>query len=98
VTYWALADMVRMRCRISEDEPSDVALAKLAAVIEEHITDEEERRFVEPRVAHLIGLDEGTAFARRMQRQVEPDEAVDAAAAAAMPRPARKRHNAERSE
>ena len=23
VTYWALADMVRMRCRISEDEPSD---------------------------------------------------------------------------
>ena len=32
VTYWALADMVRMRCRISEDEPADVALAKLAGV------------------------------------------------------------------
>jgi class 3 adenylate cyclase/tetratricopeptide (TPR) repeat protein len=64
VTYWALADMVRMRCRISEDEPSDVALAKLAAVVGEHIPDEEERRFVEPRVAHLIGLEEGTAFAR----------------------------------
>jgi class 3 adenylate cyclase/tetratricopeptide (TPR) repeat protein len=64
VTYWALADMVRMRCRISEDEPSDVALAKLVDVIGEHIPDEEERRFVEPRVAHLIGLEEGTAFNR----------------------------------
>src|SRR6185312_15126782 len=64
VTYWALADMVRMRCRISEDEPSDVALAKLAAVIAEHVPDEDERRFVEPRVAHLIGLEEGSAFAR----------------------------------
>jgi tetratricopeptide (TPR) repeat protein len=64
VTYWALADMVRMRCRISEDEPSDVALAKLAAVIAEHLPEEDERRFVEPRVAHLIGLEEGSAFAR----------------------------------
>ena len=64
VTYWALADMVRMRCRISEDEPSDTALAKLAEVLDEHITDEDERRFVEPRVAHLIGMEEGSPFGR----------------------------------
>ena len=64
VTYWALADMVRMRCRIAEDEPSEAALAKLSEVLDEHITDEDERRFVEPRVAHLIGLEEGSAFGR----------------------------------
>jgi class 3 adenylate cyclase/tetratricopeptide (TPR) repeat protein len=64
VTYWALADMVRMRCRISEDEPSEVALGKLSSVMHEHIPDADERGFVEPRVAHLIGLDEGTTFAR----------------------------------
>ncbi|HEY2788741.1 MAG TPA: AAA family ATPase, partial [Gaiellales bacterium] len=64
VTYWALADMVRMRCRISEDEPAEAALEKLAAVLDEHITDADERRFVEPRVAHLMGLEEGSAFAR----------------------------------
>ncbi|HEU0194572.1 MAG TPA: AAA family ATPase [Gaiellales bacterium] len=64
VTYWALADMVRMRCRISEDDPSDTALEKLQAVLDEHLADPDERRFVEPRVAHLIGLEEGTAFAR----------------------------------
>jgi class 3 adenylate cyclase len=58
VTYWALADMVRMRARIAEDEDEASALAKLAAVVEEHHADREERRFVEPRLAHLIGLEE----------------------------------------
>jgi predicted ATPase/class 3 adenylate cyclase len=58
VTYWALADMVRMRARISEDEDEASALAKLAAVVEEHHADPAERRFVEPRLAHLLGLEE----------------------------------------
>jgi class 3 adenylate cyclase/tetratricopeptide (TPR) repeat protein len=64
VTYWALADMVRMRCRIAEDEEPGSARAKLQAVVVEHILDEEERRFVEPRVAHLLGLEEGPRFER----------------------------------
>jgi class 3 adenylate cyclase/tetratricopeptide (TPR) repeat protein len=58
VTYWALADMVRMRARIAEDEEPGSALAKLAEVVEEHVADPEERRFVEPRLAHLLGLEE----------------------------------------
>ena len=56
VTYWALADMVRMRCRIVEDEEPASALDKLRSTLEEHIPDPEERRFVEPRVAQLLGL------------------------------------------
>ena len=56
VTYWALADMVRMRCRIVEDEEPGSALEKLRSTLEEHIPDPEERRFVEPRVAQLLGL------------------------------------------
>jgi class 3 adenylate cyclase/tetratricopeptide (TPR) repeat protein len=59
VTYWALADMVRMRARIAEDEASESAREKLSAVVEEHLPDEEERRFVEPRLAHLLALEEG---------------------------------------
>ncbi len=39
VTYWALADMVRMRCRIAEDEEPASAQAKLHATLEEHILD-----------------------------------------------------------
>jgi class 3 adenylate cyclase/tetratricopeptide (TPR) repeat protein len=56
VTYWALADMVRWRCRIAEDEPPASALAKLRSALEEHILDPEERAFIEPRLAHLLGL------------------------------------------
>jgi class 3 adenylate cyclase/tetratricopeptide (TPR) repeat protein len=58
VTYWALADMVRMRCRIAEDEAPGSAHTKLHATLEEHILDAEERSFVEPRLAHLLGLAE----------------------------------------
>jgi class 3 adenylate cyclase/tetratricopeptide (TPR) repeat protein len=64
VTYWALADMVRMRCRIAEDEQPASALEKLKAVVSEHVLDDEERRFVEPRVAHLLGLEEGSHYER----------------------------------
>jgi class 3 adenylate cyclase/tetratricopeptide (TPR) repeat protein len=58
VTYWALADMVRWRCGIAEDEEPDEALQKLEAALEEHLLDPEERRFVEPRLAQLLALGE----------------------------------------
>ena len=59
VAYWALAEMVRMRCGIVEDEEPPAALEKLRATIGAHIPDAEERRWVEPRLAHLLGLEEG---------------------------------------
>ena len=58
VTYWALADMVRMRCRIAEDDPAEAAGEKLRSALDEHVLDAEERRFVEPRLAQLLGLGE----------------------------------------
>jgi predicted ATPase/class 3 adenylate cyclase len=61
VTYWALADMVRWRCGISEDEEPEVALQKLQAALEEHLLDPEERRFVEPRLAQLLALGEAAS-------------------------------------
>jgi class 3 adenylate cyclase/tetratricopeptide (TPR) repeat protein len=58
VTYWALAEMVRMRARIVEGEDQDSARTKLQACLEEFIADASERRWIEPRLAHLIGLEE----------------------------------------
>jgi class 3 adenylate cyclase/tetratricopeptide (TPR) repeat protein len=58
VTYWALADMVRMRCRIGEEEEPASALSKLRSTLEEHVLDAEERSFVEPPLAQLLGLAE----------------------------------------
>ena len=61
VTYWALADMVRMRCRIVEEEEPASALQKLRSTVEEHVADLDERLFVEPRLAQLLGLAEQEA-------------------------------------
>ena len=58
VAFWALAEMVRSRAGIIEDEESSSALPKLRASVEKHVADEAERRFVAPRLAHLLGLEE----------------------------------------
>jgi len=56
VAYWALAEMVRMRAAITEDEEASSALAKLEAMLAEHVPDAGEREWIEPRLQHLLGL------------------------------------------
>jgi class 3 adenylate cyclase/tetratricopeptide (TPR) repeat protein len=58
VAYWALAEMVRMRAGIAEQEEPAVAAAKLRAAVERHLLDPDERAWVEPRLAQLLGLAE----------------------------------------
>jgi class 3 adenylate cyclase/tetratricopeptide (TPR) repeat protein len=58
VSYWALAEMVRARAGIAEEEEPASARDKLRAVIERFVTDERERRLVEPRLAHLLGFEQ----------------------------------------
>jgi class 3 adenylate cyclase/tetratricopeptide (TPR) repeat protein len=64
VAFWALAEMVRMRARITEDEPEESAIEKLGAVVSEQITDHGEREWVEPLLRHLLGLGERPAVER----------------------------------
>jgi predicted ATPase/class 3 adenylate cyclase len=56
VAYWALAEMIRMRARIVEDEPTESAVEKLRVALDEIVTDPGDRAFVEPRLQHLLGL------------------------------------------
>lgn len=65
VTYWALADMVRWRCGIAEDDPQDEAYQKLQGALKEHLLDPEERQFVEPRLAQLLALRQGASLERQ---------------------------------
>jgi class 3 adenylate cyclase/tetratricopeptide (TPR) repeat protein len=58
VGFWALAEMVRARAGILEEEPPAIAREKLRACVYEHLADERERRLVEPRLAHLLRLEE----------------------------------------
>jgi class 3 adenylate cyclase/tetratricopeptide (TPR) repeat protein len=64
VTYWALAEMVRTRASIAEGEEPASQLEKLHTAVEESIADPDERRFVEPRLAHLLGLEEHAPWER----------------------------------
>ena len=61
VAYWALNEMVRMRAGIVENEPPESAREKLRRTVEEFVESGEERRWVEPRLAHLVGLEERVA-------------------------------------
>jgi class 3 adenylate cyclase/tetratricopeptide (TPR) repeat protein len=60
VAYWALAEMVRARAGIVEGEEHRDARPKLAACLAENVPDPEERAWIEPRLANLLGLEERT--------------------------------------
>jgi class 3 adenylate cyclase/tetratricopeptide (TPR) repeat protein len=64
VAYWALAEMVRMRAEIVEGEEPVSAREKLRAAVERYVEDPEEREWVEPRLAHLLGVGEGQTHER----------------------------------
>jgi class 3 adenylate cyclase/predicted ATPase len=61
VSYWALVEMIRARAGILEEEEPAEALDKLVATVERFVPDERERRLVQPRLAHLLGLERRTA-------------------------------------
>jgi class 3 adenylate cyclase/tetratricopeptide (TPR) repeat protein len=58
VAYWALAEMVRTRAGIAEDEPAASARNKLSQVVAAYVPSERERRLIEPRLGHLLRLED----------------------------------------
>jgi class 3 adenylate cyclase/tetratricopeptide (TPR) repeat protein len=61
VTFWALGEMVRMRARIAETDDAATSRRKLSASVAERVADPDERRWIEPRLAHLLGLEAAPA-------------------------------------
>jgi class 3 adenylate cyclase/predicted ATPase len=57
VSYWALADMIRQRLAIAEEDPTEVAAAKMSEGLIRFVP-EGERSYVGRRVARLLGVDE----------------------------------------
>ena len=60
VAYWALAEMVRGRAGILESEDAECAAGKLSAAMAAHVPDPSDREWIEPRLAHLLGLADAT--------------------------------------
>jgi class 3 adenylate cyclase/tetratricopeptide (TPR) repeat protein len=59
ISFWALAEMVRSRTGINDGDDPAAARARLTASLTEWVTDEAERRWMEPRLLQLLGIDAG---------------------------------------
>jgi class 3 adenylate cyclase/predicted ATPase len=68
VAFWALAEMVRQRLGIAEEDASEAAAGKLAAGLDRFVTDHGERAYAGVRLGRLLGVaaagDNGEALSR----------------------------------
>lgn len=58
VTFWALGEMIRQRAGIVEGEEPGKSRIKLRTVVSQFAPSEDDQRWIEPRLAALIGLAE----------------------------------------
>jgi class 3 adenylate cyclase/tetratricopeptide (TPR) repeat protein len=58
LTFWALGDMVRRRCGISETDDEHRTATRLRTTLAEFVTDADDRAWMEPRLAGLLGIGE----------------------------------------
>jgi class 3 adenylate cyclase/predicted ATPase len=56
VAFWALAEIVRQRLDIAEEDPADVAAGKLRDGLDRHVPDPGERAYVGARLGRLLGV------------------------------------------
>jgi class 3 adenylate cyclase/tetratricopeptide (TPR) repeat protein len=59
VAFWALAEMVRQRLQIAEEDPTSVGAGKLAEGLDQLLTDPAERAYVGQRLGQLLGVEYG---------------------------------------
>ena len=55
ITFWALGEMVRKRAGLAETDDAATTRERIAATVAEYVPDEEERRWIEPRLLQLLG-------------------------------------------
>ncbi len=59
ITFWALGEMVRGRCGLAETADEATTRTKVAEILAEHVADPEERRWIEPALLVLLGVESG---------------------------------------
>ena len=64
VTFWALGEMIRRRAGIVENEDPARARTRLRTCVAEFVSNDEDRRWIEPRLEGLLGLGEMPAGGR----------------------------------
>jgi class 3 adenylate cyclase/tetratricopeptide (TPR) repeat protein len=59
ITFWALGEMIRGRAGLAETDDERTTRAKVAAMVAEHVPDEADRRWIEPALLSLLGIQTG---------------------------------------
>ena len=57
ITFWALGEMVRRRAGLAESDDEPTTRARIAATVAEFVPGEDDRRWVEPALLTLLGLE-----------------------------------------
>ncbi len=61
ISFWALGEMVRGRCGLLEPDDEATTRAKVADTLATHVPDPDERRWIEPALLALLGIDAGVS-------------------------------------
>jgi class 3 adenylate cyclase/tetratricopeptide (TPR) repeat protein len=61
ISFWALGEMVRGRAGLRETDGEAETRTKIAASVHEHVPDEAERRWIEPALLALLGVESRVA-------------------------------------
>ena len=64
VTFWALGEMVRRRARLTEDDDEATTRERIAATLDEYVTDDAERERIGPALLSLLGVEQAPAGGR----------------------------------
>jgi len=57
ITFWALGEMVRRRAGLAETDDEATSRERIAATVAEYVPTDEDRRWVEPALLTLLGLE-----------------------------------------
>ncbi|MFI5199510.1 MAG: ATP-binding protein, partial [Candidatus Limnocylindrales bacterium] len=66
ISFWALGEMVRERCGLRETDDPATTRAKVAETLAVHVVDEGERRWIEPGLLVLLGIETSNAGAEQL--------------------------------
>ena len=64
ITFWALGEMVRERAGLAETDDEPTTRARIAETVATWVSDEQERRWIEPALLALLGADGGAQTSR----------------------------------
>ena len=59
ISFWALGEMVRRRAGLLETHDAATTRAGVAAMLAEHVPDPDDRRWIEPALLSLLGIETG---------------------------------------